>query len=120
MVHLVSKVLRRDATVHEAYSGAEAIRTLERQLVSVVVCDLSMPGVTGLDVLRICRHLQPGAEFILMTAYPSRPLAIEAMREGVYDCVLKPFEPESLRAIVLRALDSAGAPSWGGRHRRLA
>jgi len=111
MVHLLEKVLRRDATVHGAASGTEAIRALEKQPVSAVVCDLRMPDLSGLDVLRTCKRLQPGAEFILMTAYASVPTAIEAMREGAYDYVTKPFEPENLRAVVLRALGRSSVPS---------
>lgn len=108
MVHLLEKVLKKDAIVHAAGSGTAAVQTLEKQPVSVVVCDLRMPDMSGLDVLRSCKRLQPGAEFILMTAYASVPTAIEAMREGAYDYVTKPFEPENLRAVVLRALGRAG------------
>lgn len=114
MVHLIEKVLRRDATVHAAGSGTAAVQTLERQPVSVVVCDLRMPDMSGLDVLRSCKRLQPSAEFILMTAYASVPTAIEAMREGAYDYVTKPFEPENLRAVVLRALGRAAVSSSTG------
>jgi len=112
MVHLLQKVLRGDATVHTARSGAEALAALEAHALAVVVCDLRMPDMTGIDVLRASKRLSPAPAFILMTAYASVPTAIEAMREGAYDYITKPFEPESLRAVVLSALgQSAGAPS---------
>ena len=111
MLHLLQKVLRQDATVHTAGSGAEAVSLLEGRPVSAVVCDLRMPDMSGIDVLRASKRLQPAAEFVLMTAYATVPTAVEAMREGAYDYVTKPFEPDSLRAIVLRALSRASIRS---------
>lgn len=113
MLHLIEKVLRGDAIIHTASSGTEAVQVLEVRPVAVVVCDLRMPDMSGIDVLRISKRLQPAAEFILMTAYASVPTAIEAMREGAYDYVTKPFEPDNLRAVVLRALTRASVPGGG-------
>jgi DNA-binding NtrC family response regulator len=113
MLHLIDKVLRGDAIIHTASSGTEAVQILEARPVAAVVCDLRMPDMSGIDVLRISKRLQPGAEFVLMTAYASVPTAIEAMREGAYDYVTKPFEPDNLRAIVLRALSRASVPGGG-------
>jgi two-component system response regulator HydG len=107
MLQLLAKVLRDDAQVHTASSGGEAIGVLESQAVAAIVCDLRMPDMTGLDVLRASKRLQPGAAFILMTAFATVPTAVEAMRQGAYDYVTKPFDPESLRAVVLSALSRA-------------
>ncbi len=117
MLHLLEKVLRENATVHTAGSGSEAVAILEGRSVSAVVCDLRMPDMSGIDVLRASKRLQPGAEFVLMTAYATVPTAVEAMREGAYDYVTKPFDPESLRALVLRALSRAYG--WPGNGRQL-
>jgi two-component system response regulator HydG len=114
MVHLIEKVLRRDATTHAATSGGQALKALESTPVSAVICDLRMPDMSGIEVLRACKRLQPAAEFILMTAYASVPTAIEAMREGAYDYVTKPFDPEHVRAVVLRALNRSAVPADGG------
>jgi DNA-binding NtrC family response regulator len=113
MLHLIDKVLRADAIIHTASSGTEAVQILEARSVAVVVCDLRMPDMSGIDVLRVSKRLQPAAEFVLMTAYASVPTAIEAMREGAYDYVTKPFEPDNLRAIVLRALSRASVSGGG-------
>jgi two-component system, NtrC family, response regulator HydG len=113
MLHLIEKVLRGDAIIHTASSGTEAVQVLEARPVAAVVCDLRMPDMSGIDVLRISKRLQPAAEFVLMTAYASVPTAIEAMREGAYDYITKPFEPDNLRAVVLRALSRASVPSGG-------
>ena len=113
MLHLIEKVLRSDGIIHTASSGTEAVQILEARRVEAVVCGLRMPDMSGIDVLRISKRLQPAAEFVLMTAYASVPTAIEAMREGAYDYVTKPFEPDNLRATVLRALSRAAVPPRG-------
>ena len=114
MLHLIEKVLREDANIHTANSGTEAISALERHPVSAVLCDLRMPDMSGIDVLRASKRLQPAAEFVLMTAYASVPTAVEAMREGAYDYITKPFDPDGLRAVVLRALNQASIPPVPG------
>jgi len=111
MVRLVEKVLRKDFDVRTAESGAAAVAILEKEPVAVVVCDLRMPDMDGLDVLRASKRLRPNAEFVLMTAYASVPTAVEALRAGAYDYITKPFEPEDLRAVVMRALGRSSTAS---------
>ncbi len=115
MLRLVQKILRADAEVVTADHGRAAIELLEREPVAVVLCDLKMRDVDGLEVLAACKRLQPGAVFVLMTAYASVETAIQAMRMGAYDYLAKPFEPADLRAVVLRALGRAelGQPRAG-------
>lgn len=108
MLSLASKVLRKNARVLTASSGEQAVRVLEHEEVAVVVCDLRMPQMDGLEVLRVCRSVQPRAAFVLMTAFATVPTAVEAMKLGAYDYVTKPFQPEELRAVVLRALGRGG------------
>jgi two-component system response regulator HydG len=108
MVRLLSKVLRADATVRTAESGADALRLLASERVDVVLCDLQMPGMDGLEVLRACKRLQPASEFILMTAFATIATAVEALRLGAFDYLTKPFEPDAARAVVLRALRGGG------------
>ncbi len=109
MVTLLAKVLRSDARVIKATSGAAALQVLQTEPVEVVVCDLLMPEVDGLGVLDAVRRIRPQTRFILMTAYGSVPSAIDAMKRGAFDYLTKPFEPEALRAVVLRALGAAVA-----------
>ena len=111
MLRLLQKVLGRDAQVVVAERGGQAIEVLRQAPVAVVVCDLKMPDVDGLEVLRASKQLRPDAEFILMTAHGSVATAVDAMRLGAYDYLMKPFDPEAVRAVVLRALNrSAAAP----------
>jgi len=109
MVRLMTKVLRQHARVRTASRGAEALRILEREPVDVVLSDLRMPDMDGIEVLKRCRVLRPATEFILMTAYASVGTAVEALRLGAYDYLTKPFEPEAARAVVLRAIGRAAA-----------
>ena len=111
MVRLMAKVLQPDARVRTAGGGAEALRILEREPVDVVLSDLRMPDMDGIELLQRCKQIRPRTEFILMTAYASAPTAIEALRLGAYDYLTKPFEPEEARAIVLRAIGRAATLS---------
>lgn len=104
MLRLMTKVLSADVRVLTAQSGREAIELLTRETVSVVLADLSMPEVDGLEVLRACKRLQPDAGLVLMTAYASVPSAVEALRLGAFEYLTKPFEPDAARDAVLRAM----------------
>lgn len=111
MLRLMSKVLKKDAQVLTAEGGAEALRILAVEPVDVVLCDLKMPDMDGLDVLRASKRLRPGAEFILMTAFASVGTAVEALKLGAYDYISKPFEPQEARALIMRALARIGDAS---------
>lgn len=104
MLTLLAKVLREDGRVLKATSGAAAQKLLAEQPVDAVVCDLKMPDMDGLAVLDATRRARPNAAFILMTAYATVESAIDAMKRGADDYVTKPFEPDELRATLLRAL----------------
>jgi len=107
MLSLMKKVLRADARVLTAESGLDALKILEAEPVDVVLCDLRMPDMDGVEVLKLCKRVRPQAEFILMTAYASVATAVEALRLGAYDYLIKPFEPQAGRAVVLRAMGRA-------------
>jgi two-component system response regulator HydG len=109
MVRLMAKVLHGDARVRTAGSGSDALRVVESEPVEVVLSDLQMPGMDGLELLKKCKERRPGIEFVLMTAYATVPTAVEALRLGAYDYLTKPFEPEEARAVVLRAIGRAAA-----------
>ncbi|MBI4562899.1 MAG: sigma-54-dependent Fis family transcriptional regulator, partial [Candidatus Rokubacteria bacterium] len=91
--------------VTAAAGGAEACRALEREDFQVLLADLVMDKVDGLAVLREAQRLQPGARVLLMTAFGSLETAIEAMRQGAYDYLTKPFKLAEVSLAVRRALD---------------
>ncbi|MEZ4390979.1 MAG: sigma-54 dependent transcriptional regulator [Polyangiales bacterium] len=107
---LMVKILGGDAEVVTARGVQEALRALAARPPAAVICDLRMPDGDGLTVLRALRARANPAPFILMTAYGTVPTAVQAMRDGAWDYITKPFDPDELRAQVLRALASAASP----------
>lgn len=91
--------------VQGAPSGELALEILREDPVELVLCDLMMPGMSGIELLRAARTVRPGADFLVMTAYATVELAVEAMREGAYDFVQKPFKAALIRRVVGRALE---------------
>ncbi|NOY90027.1 MAG: sigma-54-dependent Fis family transcriptional regulator [Deltaproteobacteria bacterium] len=107
MLKLMQKVLKAQAEVLTASGGREAIEILKTEHVNVVLSDLKMPEVDGIEVLRAVKELRPNAEFVLMTAHGTVATALTAMRLGAYDYLTKPFEPEQARDVVAAALARA-------------
>jgi len=95
----------RDYVVEEAGSGDAALaRHAAGERWAVVLLDERMPGLDGLDTLKALRERQPGALVIMVTAYASIDLAVEAMKAGASDFVQKPMTPDTLRRAVSAAL----------------
>ena len=86
-------------------SGDSALAALEARGADVVVSDLKMPGMDGLELLRRLHAHRAELPVILLTAYGSVASAVAAMREGAFDYVTKPFDNDELRAVVARALE---------------
>src|SRR5512143_3843196 len=80
MLRLMAKVLHGDVRVCTAERGADPLRMLEAEPVDVVLSDLRMPDMDGLQLLQTSKRLRPRSEFILMTAYASVSTAVEALR----------------------------------------
>ncbi|MEJ7598388.1 MAG: sigma-54 dependent transcriptional regulator [Kofleriaceae bacterium] len=94
---------RYDVTTAE--DGARALALVAAGDFDVIVTDIRMPNADGLAVLREARSRDPDAEVILMTAYATVPAAVDAIREGAYDYLPKPFEPDEALLVVDRALE---------------
>ena len=88
-----------------ADSGEAAERILRTTSIDVVITDRKMPKMGGLDVLRIAKQLDPETIVILITAYPTVDTAVEAMKSGACDYLIKPFSVEQFRAVVKDALE---------------
>src|SRR6266496_5533386 len=101
-------MLRRDGhEVVQAASGVEAIERLAE--VDVVITDLRMPGADGMEVLRTASKNHPQVPVIMITAYGSVGQAVEAIKAGAFDYIEKPFEQDSIRTIVDKAIGQAAA-----------
>jgi two-component system response regulator AtoC len=88
----------------EACCATEALASIERHVVDAVVTDLRMPGMTGMELLTQLTRLWPGLPVVVLTAHGSVELAVEAMRIGAADFMLKPFEREDVLFVVRKAL----------------
>jgi DNA-binding NtrC family response regulator len=88
-----------------ATSGAEALAILGQRTVDLIISDLIMPGMGGLQLMERVREINPGIPIIVITANGSVEGAVEAMRRGAYDYLEKPYNPDDLRMTIQRALD---------------
>ncbi|UCE08226.1 MAG: sigma-54-dependent Fis family transcriptional regulator, partial [bacterium] len=94
--------------VQTAYNGSSALEFMKNDRFEIVITDLKMSGIDGIQVLKETRKMSPIPEVILITAYASQHTAMEAMRLGAYDYLIKPFKMEELLVRVKRALEQRG------------
>ena len=100
------QTLSRDGhRVEAAEDGSKGLALLEAESFDLVILDLKMPGLSGMDVLKRIKEDDPESVVIVITGYATIESAVEAIKSGAYDFIPKPFTPDSLRAIVKRALD---------------
>jgi DNA-binding NtrC family response regulator len=107
LIAVFETLKRKGYRITTAGSGMEAICRLKERCYSLVLTDMRMPEVTGLDLLKKVKTLAPQTPVVLLTAYGTIQSAVDAMRHGAFDYLLKPFSSESLEAVVRRALSSA-------------
>jgi CheY-like chemotaxis protein/glycine cleavage system H lipoate-binding protein len=101
----VASALETEAhTVDTALSAEAALLKAETFRYDVVITDLRMPGLSGMDLLKIAAERMPDTKVIMITGFPSVKSAVEAMRLGAFDFIPKPFTPKELRSLVSRAL----------------
>jgi len=96
-----------DIELTTASSGEEGVRIIPKLKPDLVIMDVRMGGLSGLETLRRLRQTEPRLLVILMTAYGTTQTAIEAMKLGAYDYLLKPFDVPRLKEIVFNALKAA-------------
>lgn len=102
----VSKTLERVGyRVITASSGEEALDLMERQDFDVVLTDIRMPGISGVDLLAMIREKSPDIVVILMTGYASLGTAVESLRLGAHDYLIKPSSSEDIRESVRRGME---------------
>jgi len=85
--------------------GQEALAILEQQAVDLIISDLMMPGMDGLELIEQVHKRHPGLPIIVLTGHGSVESAVEAMRRGAYDYLEKPYNPDVLGITIRRALD---------------
>src|SRR3954447_23815931 len=92
-----------------ANSGEEGLKLIPKVKPDLVMMDVRMGGISGLETLRRLRELDAKVPVIMMTAYGTTQTAIEAMKLGAYDYLLKPFDVPKLRQVITAALNAARA-----------
>lgn len=88
-----------------ASSGEEALQLIGEANYDLMLCDMKMPRVSGLEVLKKSQELYPNVPVIIITAYSSSESAMEALKIGAYDYIQKPFQVDEIKLIIQNALD---------------
>jgi two-component system response regulator HydG len=92
-------------SVDVAESGKQTLEKLVENDWDIFLLDIKMPGMDGLELQRKIKEIHPDASIIIMTAYASVETAVEAMKQGAYDYIVKPFEPDDLEHMVRNATE---------------
>jgi len=115
----IRQVLARaghDATV--AAAGDEALALLQEREFDLVLTDFKLPGMDGLELMRRVKVVRPETEVVVMTAFANIPLAVDAIRQGAYDFLSKPFKREELERVVAKAVERQALLSENRRLRQ--
>jgi CheY-like chemotaxis protein len=106
-------ILSDQYEVDMALSGEEALKKDRETPYDLIITDLMMPGISGLDLLKTLRESRPEVSVIMVTGYPTIKTAVESVKMGAFDYLPKPFTPADLRGLVARAFKSAEAEDRG-------
>lgn len=104
---IVSFLSKQGYSVKTANDGHEALRYLRLEDINLVLTDLRMPGADGLEVLRTAMQINPKITVVILTAYGTLDTALEAVKEGAYDYIAKPFVMQQLLLVVRNAYNVA-------------
>ena len=100
------KILEKEGyEVHCASSGEDALEKLGSEWFDLVITDLRMPGISGLELMRRGKALNPSLPFLILTAFGTVHSAVTAVKEGAYDYLVKPLDTEELKVVVRKALE---------------
>lgn len=103
--NIIQKVLSQEGYyILTAFSGEEALKQLRKTPVDLILVDLKMPAMDGLEMLKQARAIQMNLRAVLLTAYGTASSARDAMALGVYDFLAKPFDNQLLKKVVKEAL----------------
>lgn len=105
--NIVSEVLTDEGhKITQAASGEEAIKLFRKYPYSLVITDIRMPGMSGMELLESIKELSENTEVVIMTSHASLDTAVDALRTGAFDYLMKPFdELEAISSMVNRAID---------------
>ena len=105
MLKLLAQVLGEKYELALASDGAQAMALIAAEEFDAVLTDIRMPEADGFQVLRAVKDASPATEVVLMTAYATVQDAVEAIKQGAYDYLQKPFDPDAAALVVARAVE---------------
>ncbi len=91
--------------VQVASNGEEATEAVKKEIFDLVITDMKMPKIGGLELLKNVKQITPGTVVVIITAFGSTESAVEAMKHGAYDFIQKPFQMDDIRLVVKNALE---------------
>jgi DNA-binding NtrC family response regulator len=106
LLDLLTVVLKKDGyRVKTCLAPSKVFEFLEKEEFDMLICDIKLPEVSGMEVLRFVRENRPEIPVLMITAYGSLKQAVEALKAGAIDYILKPFDVEELRIIIAKELE---------------
>ncbi len=108
ILHVFKRILREERyAVLTANNGNEALELVRQKSVELVILDLKLPDMSGIEILRRIKRLRDNVEVIVITGYGTMKTVRAAMRLGAYDYITKPFDDNYIKALVENALSAA-------------
>lgn len=117
---LLETLTRKGIDVSAAEDGYRALELLRDNEYDLIITDMKMPGITGIDLLKKVKELYPRTIVVVITAYATVENAVEAMRLGAFNYLLKPFTPETIETIIDKAGEHLSIINENSYHRRQA
>ena len=106
LLDLLNIVLKKEGyRVKTCLTPARVFELLEKETFDMVICDIKLPEISGMEILKYVRENRPGTPVIMITAYGSLKQAVEALKAGAIDYILKPFDVEELKIIIAQELE---------------
>ena len=103
----IKKALSREEyDIDVALSGEGALKMEKQKSYDVIIVDLMMPGINGMELLKSLKSVSPAVQVVMITGYPTMKNTLQAMQIGAFEFLPKPFLPHDLRNLVVRALEA--------------
>ena len=96
--YLSKRLIKKGFEISSAYNGLDALEQLRTADFDVVLLDVLMPGMNGIDTLKEIKKIKPRTEVIMLTGHASVEVGIEGMKAGAFNYIMKPFDPNELVA----------------------
>lgn len=96
--YLSKRLIKKGFEINTAYNGSDALEQVRAADFDVVLLDVLMPGINGIDTLKEIKKIKPRTEVIMLTGHASVEAGIEGMKAGAFNYIMKPFDPNELMA----------------------